>query len=558
MKKCFGNLKIGTKILLTFAVVLVLYIATVIIGLVNIDMMSDRMDSLYKGPFGNVQYSLSMRGNIQRVGKGLAILCTDSDVVDRDLYLEKTKKYAELTMNDMEDITKGYVEASELVDELAEEFSKIIAPRDETIALLEAGKKEEALQVFINEYEVHASSVNSLLDELVTFSQKSANNSLTSAKDQNKRVVVVLLVFSAVSILITIILWLATTRSIVKPINEVKKAANAIANGQLRTELSYQSANELGQLSDDIRETARALNLYVSEIKKNMLAIGNGKLRYQSDVEFSGDFVEVREAMIEIGNMLRDSMEQIASSAEQVFGGAEQVSNAAQVLAEGASEQASSIEELAYSINEVADSVRDNAENSVNSSKLAELVGRKITESNTRMTDLMDYMKQVRSNSNEITGIVKEIEDIAFQTNILALNAAVEAARAGEAGRGFSVVAGEVRRLASKTSEASKLTANLIERNTRAVENGMDALEITARTLEDSVLGAQDVNVMVDKISEVSVQQADAIAQIRKSVELISDIVQGNSATSEESAAASEELSAQAQILKELVEQFEI
>ena len=86
----------------------------------------------------------------------------------------------------------------------------------------------------------------------------------------------------------------------------------------------------------------------------------------------------------------------------------------------------------------------------------------------------------------------------------------------------------------------------------------MDAVNITARTLKESVEGAHRVNRKMDQISEVSVQQAEAIAQVRKSVELISEIVQGNSATSEESAAASEELSAQAQILKELVGKFEL
>ena len=179
-------------------------------------------------------------------------------------------------------------------------------------------------------------------------------------------------------------------------------------------------------------------------------------------------------------------------------------------------------------------------------------------ESNNQMMNLMEYNRQIKKNSVEITGIAKEIEDIAFQTNILALNAAVEAARAGEAGKGFSVVAGEVRRLASKTSSASRLTSDLSEKNKEAVEAGMVAANDTAKTLKKSVDGAQEVNKMVSKISHASVQQAEAISQIRKTVELISDIVQGNSATSEESAAASEELSAQAQILKELVERFEV
>ena len=214
------------------------------------------------------------------------------------------------------------------------------------------------------------------------------------------------------------------------------------------------------------------------------------------------------------------------------------------------------MEELAVSINEIAESVRDNADNAVESSRLSDKVGNSLIESDKQMQALIQAVNHVKLNSTEITKIVQEIEDIAFQTNILALNASVEAARAGDAGRGFSVVAGEIRRLAA--TAASKLTAELIDKNSEAVDVGMKTAESTAETLKESVTGAQKVNGMVEKISEVCIQQADAIAQIRKSIELISDIVQGNSATSEESAAASEELSAQAQVLKEMVEQFEL
>ena len=259
-----------------------------------------------------------------------------------------------------------------------------------------------------------------------------------------------------------------------------------------------------------------------------------------------------------ISRLLRNSLQQINSSAEQVSLGAEQVSNSSQALAQGASEQAGSIEELAVSINEIAQSVKDNADSAVDSSRQAALVGQKLEECDGQMETLMKSIHEVKNNSGQITGIVRQIEDIAFQTNILALNAAVEAARAGEAGRGFSVVAEEVRRLATKTTGASKLTAELIEKNSDAVSDGMKAVNVTAQTLKASVEGARQVSHKMDKISETSVQQADAITQIRKSVELISEIVQGNSATSEESAAASEELSAQAQLLKELVEKFEL
>ncbi len=558
MKEKFRNLKIGKKLLLAFGTIIIMYVLTVSIALFNIRTLADRMEQLYNEPFANVQTSQMATANLQKLSKNLALLAGTDNLVDEDSYLQETKETVTEVEAGMEALATGYVSGPEKVEELKSLFSQLKFPRDAILTAIEEDRDEDALNIYTNEYVPQVTKVMTCLGEVVELSSADAHNSLLEAKRISRHIWTLLTLLAAVILLITAFLWLTITKSIQKPVNEIKKAANTIANGQLKTELTYRSEDELGQLADDIRATASALNLYVSEIKKGLGELGSGCLNYRSPISFKGDFIALSEGMNEIGELLRESIVQIGNSAEQVFGGAEQISNGAQVLAQGASEQASSIEELAVSINDIADGVRDNADGAVKSSELAASVGNYLMESNNQMMNLMEYNRQIKKNSVEITGIVKEIEDIAFQTNILALNAAVEAARAGEAGKGFSVVAGEVRRLASKTSSASRLTSDLSEKNKEAVEAGMEAANDTAKTLKKSVDGAQEVNKMVSKISQASVQQAEAISQIRKTVELISDIVQGNSATSEESAAASEELSAQAQILKELVERFEV
>ncbi|MPM96870.1 Methyl-accepting chemotaxis protein IV [bioreactor metagenome] len=174
------------------------------------------------------------------------------------------------------------------------------------------------------------------------------------------------------------------------------------------------------------------------------------------------------------------------------------------------------------------------------------------------MQEMKLAMNNINAKSAEISKIIKTIEDIAFQTNILALNAAVEAARAGSAGKGFAVVADEVRNLAQKSADAAKNTTMLIEETVLAVERGSKIVDITAQSMINVVSGSDQVREFVNEIARTSKEQSDAVSQILIGVEQISSVIQSNSATAEESAAASEQLSGQADLLKQHVDQFQV
>ena len=232
---------------------------------------------------------------------------------------------------------------------------------------------------------------------------------------------------------------------------------------------------------------------------------------------------------------------------------ARQVSMASQSLASGASEQASSVEETSTSLEEMSSMVQATAENADKAKGLAS-DARSMAENGSRtMTEMTDAMAAIDDSSAEVAKIVKNIDEIAFQTNILALNAAVEAARAGEAGAGFAVVADEVRSLAQRSAAAAKETADKIE---VAIANSRKGSQCTAKVEESLMHIAEKVtstDSLVAEIAAAAREQAQGIEQINTAIAQLDKISQSNSASAEESASAAEELDAQAATLKDQV-----
>lgn len=345
-----------------------------------------------------------------------------------------------------------------------------------------------------------------------------------------------------------------------RPINKVVDAMEKISHGDLDVHLQQDSNDEIGRLVTAFNETVGDLNKIIGDQSMLLeeMAQGNFNVDSQNEEAYRGDYQKMLAAIRTITIQMSAALGQISQTSDQVSSGSDQVSYGAQALSRGAIEQAASVEELAAAINEISNQVKANAASARQGSQLAQEAGTRMDDSNRQMQEMIKAMAEISSRSGQIGKIIRTIEDIAFQTNILALNAAVEAARAGEAGKGFAVVADEVRNLAIKSAEASKSTAALIKGTIEAVREGTRMADETAQTLTEVVERARQVVRVVDGISQASDEQASSIALVTQEIGQISDVVQTNSATAEESAATSEELFAQAQILKNLVNQFRL
>lgn len=552
------NYKIGKKLLITFGIIVSLLLLVAVLSLISLIGNGNKFTSFYQNGYNITNSVMDTRRSIQSSAKYIGYAMMTDDQAMTDEYIQNAKNETETMKIGLEFMREHFRGDQALVEGFNSSLGNIADMRAQVYELASANRNEEASALYFEQVMPGYLKANDYLQNIYDVAKANADSNYAAAKQAENSAVFLLIAISIVALVATVILAVYITKALTRPIKEIEKAASDMASGTLDVSVSYESKDELGSLSDKMRILTERLKDIIHDEDYLLGQMANGNFNVFSKVQdqYVGDFHSLLTSMRKIKANLSDVLSQINQSAEQVSSGSEQVSSGSQALSQGATEQASSVEELAATINEISDQVKSNAMNASDASKKASQTGDQVMQSNQQMQQMIQAMQEISSSSNEIGKIIKTIEDIAFQTNILALNAAVEAARAGAAGKGFAVVADEVRNLASKSADASKSTAVLIETSIRAVENGTKLADETAQSLLVAVEGAKVVAKTVDKISEASNEQASSIAQVTQGVEQISSVVQTNSATAEESAAASEELSGQAQILKDLVGRF--
>jgi methyl-accepting chemotaxis protein len=263
-------------------------------------------------------------------------------------------------------------------------------------------------------------------------------------------------------------------------------------------------------IQNDWNEYVNVLPIYMQEIKDCLITIANGDLTRLIDMEFGGDYASIKQSVNHITENLHKTMSDISAASDSVYSGARQISDNATVLSEGTNAQATSVEKLSSSFAIIAEQTEQNATNAKTANELANTSAHDAQVGNNAMKQTLEAMEGIKADSVNITGIIKTIQDVAFQTNLLALNAAVEAARAGEQGKGFSVVAEEVRNLASRSRDSAAETAELIGKSTAGVESGSAIAVTTAESLERIVSGADKVRDIINEITDASQVQAEA------------------------------------------------
>ena len=366
-------------------------------------------------------------------------------------------------------------------------------------------------------------------------------------------------IWDIIAVIAALIIAMLFANSMSKSVLTVKNAMLSISQGDLSCSLTKtKRKDELGVLQNTAASLVEMLQHIIGEANQILGSIAHFDLTTGEMNSYPGAFNGLADSVNAIRQMLTRMIIDIQSSSANVKSGSSQLAEATQLLSEGTVSQTSSIEKLVMDMNNVVDSINQNSENGNLINERLNTLDTKIQDSSQQMEHLLRIVDQIEEMSSDIQKIVGTIDSIAFQTNILALNASVEAARAGENGRGFAVVAEEVSSLASRSSDASKKTGELIEKCITGIAQAKESADVTASALESIVTYSAEIARSFDSISEATREEARKANSIRMEINNISDVVQSNSSTAQETAASTEALSQQAQTLEAMTSRFRV
>lgn len=366
---------------------------------------------------------------------------------------------------------------------------------------------------------------------------------------------------AAAVILVTLLILYREGKELMVVESAIRHLGNLDLSADRKLEAFYGRKDEIGLIAQTTHHVCDCLRKTIDDIGRILGEMADGNIAVdvtKNEAYYIGDFKVLAESLKTIRTNLMNVMRDISCIANQVDVGADQVSTGVQTLSQGTMEQSVSVEGLVSNVTEITSQIQNSAVRCRNASELVDKANGFAAEADTKMVQLSEATRNIDQSSTKIGSIIKTIEDIAVQTNILALNASVEAARAGSAGKGFSVVADEVRSLAAKSGEAAQNTGVLINQSIHDVKTGTESTDQVISAMQVINECIQSIKMLMDEIAFASLQQSEMIASVEEGIKDISKVVQTNSAAAKESAAVSKELSNQARTLNGLIGQFRI
>ncbi|WP_295986853.1 methyl-accepting chemotaxis protein, partial [uncultured Variovorax sp.] len=477
------NLKIGTRLGLGFAALLILMAAIAATGMMRLASVGAANEDMMQRAL--VKERLAAQWSVllgPAVANSFAMVkATDPKSI---AYFEKARADKSVLINPVQKKLEEMLtspEEKKLYSAIAEPRSVVLTVIGDINKLKAEGKDEEATVMADTQFASALAVYEEAVAKLAAYQRDRIDDLAKGIDNDHETGQKLLMALSLVALVLGALLSWRLTVGIVRPLGHAVEVAETVAAGDLSSNITVDSRDETGKLMHALREMNASLAKVVGEV--------------------------------------RTGTETIATASAQIASGNQDLSSRTE-------EQASSLEQTAASMEELTSTVKQNADNARQANQLAVSASEVAVKGGSVVSQVVDTMGSINASSKKIVDIIGVIDGIAFQTNILALNAAVEAARAGEQGRGFAVVASEVRSLAQRSAAAAKEIKTLIGDSVEKVEEGSKQVEEAGRTMEQIVGSVKRVTDIMGEITAASQEQTSGIEQINQAITQMDQVTQ--------------------------------
>ena len=516
-----NNMKVGTRLALGFALVLVLLVAVAVVGILRMAQIQDRLDHVVSVSNVSTGLVVEMRNNVSDRLASLRVLTLMTDPADMEpeivKFKEQTAKY-DAAQAKLAALFATYANDQEktLLNQIKEHEATAMPAIARATDLYLAANAMGATRVMIREVRPVQRKWTDALNALSALEDKQNAQSKADAETAFANARNFMLVLLVLAVVIGIVAAVVITRSLLKQLGGepayTAKIAGSIAHGDLSIAIDTK-ASDRGSLLVEMKE--------------------------------------MRNSLVGIVEQVRRGTETIGTASREIAAGNIDLSSRTELQASSLEKTASAMEELTATVKQNADSAREANALAATASDVARKGGDVVSQ-------VVGTMGEINTSANKISDIIGVIDGIAFQTNILALNAAVEAARAGEQGRGFAVVASEVRNLAQRSAAAAKEIKVLIGDSVDKVGVGAKLVDQAGATMEQVVSSIRRVTDIMAEITHASQEQTGGIEQVNQAIGQMDQVTQQNAALVEEAAAAAASMQDQAATLAQVVGVFKL
>lgn len=498
-----NNLRIGSRLAIGFAAILVLSLAATASALYTARSSAEATRQMMQLPLTKERLMADWYVLTYMAIKRTALIARSTDATLSTVFAKDLKASVEGTTVLLKQV-EPLLTSTEEKDTLKNVLALRQKYQDSKAAVLNARKTGDAAgaeQAYLTQFEPAAQAYGDSVQSLLKLQRKAIDDTFLANEAAHERSTRIVILFSILAVALGSLGAWIITRSITAPLSAAVGVAETVASGDLGTRFAGYPGDEVGDLMRALQTMNGSLSTMVLEVQQGTTSISTAS------------------SEIAAGNL------DLSSRTEQ---------------------QASSLEETAASMEELTSTVRQNADNAQQANDLAVAASDVAVRGGAIVGRVVDTMSSIDSSARKIVDIIGVIDGIAFQTNILALNAAVEAARAGEQGRGFAVVASEVRNLAQRSAGAAKEIKALIGDSMTQVNAGTTLVQQAGATMGDVVASVARVTNMMSEITHASQEQRVGIDQVNEAIAQMDQVTQQNAALVEEAAAAAASMQEQA------------